>query len=411
MRAAKLPPDNALELAPVFSYTPIMSIFPTLDHYLEQMTSYQASDMYITHGCPAGLRLTDRILPVGDILKDEQIYTFIHEILNEEQIDEFESALELNKSIRWRDESRFRINLFHQQEHPGIVIRRINTVIPSLESLGLPKVYADQVMQTRGLVLVVGQTGSGKSTSLAAMIGYRNRYGTGHVVTIEDPIEFVHQHHGCIITQRDVGIDTYSYGIALKNALRQRPDVVLIGEIRDRETMEQAITFSETGHLCLATLHANNANQTIERILNFFPEEKHAQVRLNLALNLRAILSQRLVLNTRGGRSLAVEIMLNSGLVKSLIEDGKIKEIKEMIERGGDQGMRSFDQSLFQLLHNGEISEEVAIAEADNAANMRLNIKQRETIGKLSGRGISPAKKPIQDDNDSCHINRDAFDL
>jgi twitching motility protein PilU len=270
----------------------------------------------------------------------------------------------------------------------------INTVIPTPEQLYLPKVYSDLVMMGRGLILVVGQTGSGKSTSLAAMIGHRNRHGTGHIITIEDPIEFVHQHHGCIISQRDVGIDTFSFGIALKNALRQRPDLVLIGEVRDRETMEHAINFSETGHLCLATLHANNANQAIERILSFFPEEKHPQIRLNLSLNLKAILSQRLILNLKGTRSLAAEVMLNNGLIKSLIEDGKIREIKEMMHKGTDQGIRTFDQSIFELYSQGIISEEIALSEADNLANMKLNISQSTMAKKQEAPPQSPTVLP-----------------
>lgn len=345
--------------------------------YLDEMIRYNASDMYLTYGCPASLRLSDRIAPLGtDLLDENTLDHMLTDLLDEEQYDEFQSTHELNTSIGWRNNMRFRINVFRQQKHPAIVIRKINTVIPTPDQLGLPPVYSDLIMQPRGLILVVGQTGSGKSTSLAAMIGHRNRHGTGHIITIEDPIEFVHSHIGCIVSQRDVGIDTYSYGIALKNALRQRPDVVLIGEIRDRETMEHAINFSETGHLCLATLHANNANQAVERILNFFPEEKHPQIRLNLSLNLRAILSQRLLLNARGTRSLATEVLLNTGLIKSLIEEGKIREIKELMERNTEKGMRTFDQSIFDLHMSGEISMEVAIAEADNMANMRLNISQ-----------------------------------
>lgn len=362
-------------------------MYPLLDPLLEQVVTHHASDLYLTFGYPPSMRISDEIHPIGrDPLTDKQIAAFLEELLDEEKRDEFDGTLELNTSINWHDRARFRINVYCQQQHTGIVFRRINTDIPTLESLNLPAVYGELIMQRRGLILVVGQTGSGKSTSLAAMIGHRNRHGSGHIITIEDPIEFVHQHAGCIISQRDVGLDTYSYGIALKNALRQRPDVVLIGEIRDRETMEHAITFSETGHLCVATLHSNNANQAIERVLNFFPEEKHAQVRLNLSLNLRGIIAQRLVLNLKNKRSLAVEIMLNNGLIKSLIEEGKIREIKELVERGRGEGMQTFDQSLFDLYTEGLIGEEVAISEADNPANLRLNIKQMRTSEKVSGR-------------------------
>ncbi len=359
--------------------------YPNLAPYLQEMVNRKASDLYLTHGCPPSLRLSDSILSLGrELITDEQLQGYLQELLSEEQRDEYESTLEMNTAIPWQDHSRFRINVFQQQQHISIVIRRIITEIPTIESLGLPKPYADLIMRPRGLVLVVGPTGSGKSTSLAAMLGHRNEFGAGHIVTIEDPIEFVHHHKGCIISQRDVGIDTYSYGIALKNALRQRPDVVLIGEIRDRETMEHAINFAETGHLCVSTLHSNNANQAIERIINFFPEEKHQQIRLNLSLNLRGILSQRLVLNSQGRRSLAVEIMLNNGLIKSLIEQGKIREIKDMMDRGRSEGMQTFDQSLFDLCQQGIITEEVAIAEADNPANIKLQFKQAQTTQRLS---------------------------
>lgn len=359
--------------------------YPALDSLLLAMVEYQASDMYLTVGYPPCLRLPDRILHLRTTaLTDEEIAEFIGDVLDEDKRDEFHATLEYNTAISWRDTSRFRINIFRQQHHDGLVIRRIQTDIPTVESLGLPPTYADLSLMRRGLILVVGPTGSGKSTSTAAMIGHRNRNGAGHIITIEDPIEFVHQHDGCIITQRDVGLDTFSYGMALKNALRQRPDVVLIGEIRDRETMEHAINFAETGHLCLATLHANNANQAVERILNFFPEEKHPQVLMNLSLNLRAILSQRLVLSKQDARCLAVEVMLNNGLIKTLIEEGKIKDIKEMIERGNDEGMITFDQSLFGLYEQGIISEDIAIHEADNPSNVRLRIRQLHMSKRLT---------------------------
>jgi twitching motility protein PilU len=384
--------------------------YPTLGPLLDKMVEHQASDIYITYGCPASLRLSDSILPLGEPVTDEMLQGYLNEVLTEDQLDEFDATLEFNTSIPWREESRFRINVFKQQQHVGIVLRKINTQIPSLQQLGLPPVYADLVMQPRGLILVVGQTGSGKSTSLAAMIGHRNRHGTGHIITIEDPIEFVHQHEGCIVSQRDVGIDTYSFGIALKNALRQRPDVVLIGEIRDRETMEHAINFAETGHLCLATLHANNANQAIERIVNFFPEEKHPQILLNLALNLRAILSQRLLLSKSGGRHLAVEIMINSGLIRNLIEEGKVRDIKEMMEKGTDQGMQTFDQSIFALYTQGLITAEVAIAEADNTANMKLNINQIEVSNKLQGNSNTDQGSHMQHLQNRIQ-NSDKFEL
>ncbi|MDE3061331.1 MAG: PilT/PilU family type 4a pilus ATPase, partial [Pseudomonadota bacterium] len=258
------------------------------------------------------------------------------------------------------------------------------TNIPTLESLKLPKVYGDLIMEKRGLILMVGPTGSGKSTSLAAMLEHRNLNGTGHIVTVEDPVEFLHRHKHCIITQRDVGIDTYSFAIGLKNALRQTPDVIVIGEIRDKDTMEHAIVFAETGHLCLATLHANNTHQAIERVINFFPEEKHKQVLLNLSLNLKAILSQRLVYTTDDKRTAAIEIMLNQGLVRNLIHEGHVKDLRDCIEKSHDYGMQTFDQALIDMYARGAITEEVALAESDNPANLRLAIKQYE-MSKRSG--------------------------
>jgi len=352
-----------------------MNITP--DTLLQIFVDKDAMDLYLTVGTPPSLRVNHTIercnLPP---LTEEDVCEIMRALVGEEVISEFESTLEYNTAINWRGAARMRINLFRQQQHTGIVIRRIRTDIPSLESLSLPPIYGDLIMEKRGLILVAGPTASGKSTSLASMINYRNLNGSGHVITIEDPVEFLHEHHNCIITQRDVGIDTYSFGIGLKNALRQSPDIIVIGEIRDRETMEHAIVFAETGHLCLATLHSNNANQAIERVINFFPEEKHAQVLLNLSLNLKAVLSQRLVQNKQGTHSLAVEIMLNQGLIKTLIHEGRVKEIRELIENGGGEGMQTFEQALFELYKQGIITEEVAVAEADHPANMRLTIKQ-----------------------------------
>ncbi|MCI5049767.1 MAG: PilT/PilU family type 4a pilus ATPase [Rickettsiales bacterium] len=368
---------------------------PILDPMLEQVVYYEASDLYITQNCPPCLRKTDFIQPLRpENMAREEIESILKELLDEELMDEYESTLELNTSIKWRDEARFRINVYQQQQCPALVLRRIATQVPTIEELGLPKIYSDLIMIRRGLILVVGTTGSGKSTSLAAMIDHRNANGGGHIMTIEDPIEFIHEHNGCIVSQRDVGIDTFSFGIALKNVLRQRPDVVLIGEIRDRETMEHALNFAETGHLCVATLHANNANQTIERILSFFPEEKQAQVRLNLSLNLRGIVAQRLVINQEGTRTLACEIMLNNGLIRSLIEEGKINEIKPLMERSNEEGMQTFDQCLFDLFEQGIISDQVAIAEADNVANLKLRMTQKSTSMKVKAGALKPDAKP-----------------
>lgn len=344
-----------------------------------------SSDLYITVDAPACIRTSKGIKSIDPhVFKEEDVQKAIGELLSEQIVAEFASTLEYNTALSWKDTARLRINLFRQRNNTGMVLRRIHTKVPSLNDLALPPVYGDLVMQKRGLILVVGTTGSGKSTSLASMLEYRNINGSGHIITIEDPIEYMLEHKGCIITQRDLGIDTYSFGIGLKNALRQAPDVIVIGEIRDSETMEQAIIFAETGHLCLATLHANNANQAIERILNFFPEEKSKQVLLNLSLNLRAILSQRLVPNLKGTHSLAIEIMLNHGIIRQLIHDGKVKELKEHIENGTNEGMQSFDQHLLKLCFDGVIAESLALAEADNPANMRLAIKQRDISARVN---------------------------
>jgi len=341
-----------------------------------------ASDCYFTVGTPPAFRSTNGIeIKAGDRLTPEDINNILQALLSEEAVSDFESSLEYNTAVAWHD-ARFRMNVFRQRNQTGIVLRRIRTDIPSIKQLLLPPIYGDLILEKRGLILLVGATGSGKSTSLAAMLGHRNTYGTtGHIVTIEDPIEFIHEHNKCIFTQRDVGIDTYSFGVALKNTLRQAPDIIVIGEIRDRETMEHAINFSETGHLCLATLHANNTNQAIERVLSFFPEEKHKSVLLNLSLNLKAVLSQRLLQNTKGGRSLSFEVLLNKGIIRDLIAEGRVKEIREYIEKGRDMGMQSFDQSLLDLYIEGTITEQVALAESDNPANLRLSIKQYE-MGK-----------------------------
>lgn len=364
---------------------------------LAAMVELRASDLYLTVGTPASLRVNDTIHPQNEhILTDEDIQNYMGVLLNDYQRDEFESTLELNTALKWSDEARFRINIYRQQAHVAIVIRRIEMKIPSLEELNLPPVYGDLILQKRGLILIAGPTGSGKSTSLAAMVGYRNTHGSGHIITIEDPIEFVHRHQQCIISQRDVGLDTFSYSMALKNALRQRPDVVVIGEVRDREVMEQALYFAETGHLCLATLHANNSSQAIERVLNFFPEERHENILLNLALNLRGILSQRLITNTSNTRTLALEIMLNSGLIKQLIEENKIRQIKEMIERGSVDGMQTFDQHLLELLKEGIITEEAALAESDNAGNLRMLITKRRTSARTLAKDFMLHHTPAQ---------------
>lgn len=355
----------------------------TVEHIhtlLTDMIERQASDLYLTFDAAPSLRIGNAIVPhTPTTLTDADIQRFLTQILSPDQLDEFRSTFELNMSFNFHQGSRFRLNAFRQQAHDGLVIRRIENKIPTLASLNLPPIYAELSMLKRGLVLISGQTGSGKSTSLAAMVGHRNAHGSGHIITVEDPIEFVHEHQQCIVTQRDIGLDTYSFGLALKNALRQRPDLVVIGEVRDREVMEQAIYFAETGHLCIATIHANNASQTIERVLNFFPEERHKQILLNLSLNLQATLSQRLVYGVDGGRVLALEILLNRGLIRQHIEQGKIRQLREMIEKGTSDGMKSFDQHLFEHYQQQRISEEIAIAEADSTANLRLMIQSKRT--------------------------------
>ncbi len=361
----------------------------TVDHIntlLNQMVEQRASDLYLTHDSAPAFRIDDVITPYPTAaLKDDDIARYFGQLFTQDQQDEFHSTFELNMALNFSETVRFRVNAFRQQAHDGLVIRRIENNIPSLEELGLPPIYGELAMLKRGLILVSGQTGSGKSTSLAAMVGHRNTHGHGHIITIEDPIEFVHQHKQCIVTQRDVGLDTYSYALALKNALRQRPDLVVIGEVRDREVMEQAIYFAETGHLCIATIHANNASQTIERVINFFPEERHQQILLNLSLNLRGTLSQRLVRTEDGKRTLALEIMLNRGLIKQHIEKGKIRQLREMIEKGTTEGMQSFDQHLLDLFQRKLISEQTAIAESESAANLSLMIQTAKGIVKRSG--------------------------
>lgn len=352
----------------------VASIHTLIDEFVKR----NASDLYLTVGAHPSIRLAQGIIPIDKaLLTEEDVQAAISGILSDAIIDEFSSTLEYNTAINWKNQARLRINLFRQQQHTGMVLRRIHTNIPNFKDLGLPEIYGELIMEKRGLILLVGPTGAGKSSSLASMLEYRNVNGNGHIVTLEDPVEYLLEHKGCIITQRDVGIDTYSFGIGLKNTLRQAPDIIVIGEIRDREAMEHAIVFAETGHLCLATLHANNANQAIERIVNFFPEDKHRQVLLNLSLNLRAVLSQRLMPNTSGTRSAAIEIMLNQGLIKQLIHDGQVRELKECIEKGRDQGMQSFDQHLVEMCEAGIIAESTAIIEADTPSNIRLALKQK----------------------------------
>lgn len=348
----------------------------TIVDLLKIMVEKDASDIYITVDAPPNFRIEGTNRPAGKQPLTAQITEQLaYSVMNEKQKKEFEETNEMNLALYYPELGRFRVNIFRQRGYVGMVIRQIKVKIKTLDDLGLPRIIKDISMTKRGLVIVVGATGSGKSTSLAAMIDYRNSNEAGHIITVEDPVEFVHEHKKSIVTQREVGMDTLSFQHALKNTLRQAPDVILIGEIRDVETMEAAITFAETGHLCLGTLHSNNANQAIERVLNFFPSERHEQIYMQLSLNLRAIISQRLIQSTDGKRAAAIEIMLGTPRVKDLIQRGQIDVLKEAMEAGTQEGMQTFDQALFNLYKEGRISYENALAAADSANNLRLKIK------------------------------------
>jgi twitching motility protein PilU len=344
---------------------------------LRLMVTRKASDLFITVGFPPAIKIDGKMTPVSNQpLTPAHTVDLARAIMNDRQAAEFESTKECNFAINPAGIGRFRVNAFVQQANVGIVLRVITTAIPRIEDLGLPAVLKDVVMTKRGLVIMVGATGSGKSTTLAAMVGYRNENSHGHIITIEDPIEFTHPHKGCLITQREVGVDTVNWQTALKNTLRQAPDVILIGEVRDRETMDHAVAFAETGHLCLATLHANSANQALDRVINFFPEERRQQLLMDLSLNLRGFISQRLIPLKEGkGRCAAVEIMLNSPLISDLIFKGEVHEIKEIMKKSRELGMQTFDQSLFDLFEAGKISYEDALRNADSVNDLRLNIK------------------------------------
>lgn len=344
---------------------------------LRLMLGKKASDMFITSGFPPAMKIDGKVTPVSSqVLSTQQAREIARSIMNDKQTAEFDATNECNFAIGIPGVARFRVNAFVQRGSVGLVFRTITTKIPKFEELGLPEVLKDIAMTKRGLVIFVGGTGSGKSTSLAAMVGYRNENSYGHIITIEDPVEFVHEHINCIITQREIGVDTDNWSIALKNTLRQAPDVILIGEIRDRETMDYAIAFAETGHLCLATLHANSTNQALDRIINFFPEERRHQLLMDLSLNTRAFISQRLIPKADGvGRAAAIEIMINSPLISDLIFKGDVHEIKEIISRSRELGMQTFDQALFDLHESGAISYEDALRNADSVNDLRLRIK------------------------------------
>lgn len=357
-----------------------------LSKLLAVMVEHDASDLYLTVDSPPMYRINGTVRPAGNrCLQSDDTATLAISVMNDRQQREFDASNEQNLALYYQNLGRFRVNIFRQKGNVGIVLRQIKTHILTVDDLELPQVLKDVAMTKRGLVLLVGATGCGKSTTLAAMIDYRNASSAGHIISIEDPIEFVHEHKKSIISQREIGMDTENYSIALKNALRQAPDVILIGEIRDTETMEAAITFAETGHLCLATLHSNNANQAMERVMNFFPPERHSQIYLQLSLNLRGIISQRLVRTIDGGRVAAVEVLLDSPRVKDLIHKGEVAELKEVMEKSGTLGMQTFDQSLYGLYTAGKISLEEAIRNADSANNLRLRVKLAEE-GALDGK-------------------------
>lgn len=345
--------------------------------YLNKMVDLKASDLYLSVGVNPTCRINDSFIKIESQLMDnDSLEKIIKEFLTEDQYDEFQSTYELNIALSNQSEERFRINIFFQQRNYGLVARHVKSLIPSFEELKTPEKYKEFIMAERGLFLMVGATGSGKSTSLAAMLEYRNCNGKGHIVTVEDPIEYVFKQKNCIFSQREINIDTYSYGMALKNALRQAPDVVFIGEIRDRDSMENALAFSETGHLVCATIHANNTNQAFERILNFFPDEVHKQVLMSLSHNLIAIAGQRLVNDVNHKMVLAYEILINQGLIKDYIKEGKFLEIKDLIKQNIDTGMMTFDESLYSLYRKKMITKDVALKEADSPNNLRLKISQ-----------------------------------
>src|SRR5436190_13652045 len=351
---------------------------------LRPLLAKKGSDLFITSGFPPAMKIDSKMTPVSQqALTAQHTAMLARAVMNDKQAAEFEATKECNFAINPSGIGRFRVNCMIQMGKVCMVMRVITTTIPNFEDLKVPPVLKDVIMQKRGLCLLVGGTGSGKSTTLAAMIGYRNENSHGHIITIEDPVEYVHPHRNCLITQREVGVDTDSWEAALKNTLRQAPDVILIGEIRDMEVMEHAIAFAETGHLCLGTLHANNSNQAMDRIINFFPEQRRQQLLMDLSLNLKGVISQRLIPNREGkGRVAAIEVMLNSPLISDLIFKGEVHEIKEIMKKSRELGMQTFDQALFDLFEAGRISYEDALRFADSTNEVRLNIKLNSKMAK-----------------------------
>ncbi len=350
-----------------------------IGYFLKLMTEKNASDMFLSTGAPVYIKVEGRLYPLGSTgLPPGMVKKIAYSLMDESQIQQFERDMEMNMAYSLQDAGRFRINVFRQRGEAGMVVRAIRSSIPSIEELQLPQVLKDIIMAPRGLVLIVGSTGSGKSTTLASMIDHRNASTSGHILTIEDPIEYLHRHKKSLVNQREVGLDTQTFHNALKNAMREAPDVILIGEILDATTMEAAIAFAETGHICLATLHSNNADQTIERILNFFPEAAHKNVLMNLALNLRAVVSQRLVQGMDGRRLPATEVLLNTPMIRDLLRRGQVHEIKQAMEESLEDGMETFDQCLFRLYKEGRIERETALRAADSRDGLDLKFRLSE---------------------------------
>ena len=371
-----------------------------MQNLLRKMVERNGSDLFVTRGFPPAIKVDGTIHKATDTpLSADQSAMMVRSIMNDKQIKEFDATKECNFAIAPQGIGRFRVSAFIQQGYVGAVLRTITTEIPTLEELELPPILKDVVMNKRGIVIVVGGTGSGKSTTLAAMIGHRNENSRGHIVSIEDPVEYVHPHKGCVITQREVGIDTESWHNALRNTLRQAPDVILIGEVRDRETMQYAIQFAETGHLCLATLHANSANQALDRIINFFPEERRQQLLMDLSLNTRAFISQRLIPRVGGiGRTAAMEIMLNTPLIADLIFKGDVGQIKDIMAKSTRLGMQTFDQALFALFEEGTISYEEAMRNADSKNELRLRIKLESKRDSAAAEQQSESLRIMEED-------------
>jgi len=358
-----------------------------LQPYLKLMSEQQASDMYFTTGAPVSVRIDGSMRPVGkSMLNPGMTKKLAYDLLSPAQIKDFEKNLELNLGVSYTDLGRFRINIYMQRGEVSMVIRYIKADVPSIDELGLPDVYKSMIMRKKGLVLVVGATGMGKSTSLASMLDHRNMTESGHILTIEDPIEFMFRHKKCIVGQREVGLDTLSFDNALREAMREAPDVIMIGEARDRDTMESALRYADTGHLCLTTLHATNADQTLDRLLNFFPSDAHNQVLMDLSLNLNCILAQRLVKTEEGGRVAAVEVLVNTPYISKLIRDGNFNEIKEIMSKGNESGMMTFDQSLFELFKSGKIDLKTALANADSSSDLEWKINFGGGSKELEGK-------------------------